>query len=68
MAMRHEHLTADELRRQADLDASYTSAQRRLRDRPFMARLRRRLAALDTESRAPRLTKDQFLDQTPLDR
>lgn len=41
---------------------------RRLRDRPFMARLRRRLAALDTEWRAPRLTKDQCLDQTPLDR
>jgi hypothetical protein len=68
MAMRHEHLTDEELRRQAALDASYASAQRRLRDRAFMARLRRRLAALDTEPRPQRLTRDEFLEQTSLDR
>jgi hypothetical protein len=63
MAMRREDLTPEEMRRQASYDASYVSAQRRLRDRSFMAHLRRRLTALDTEPRPPRLTKQQFLDQ-----
>lgn len=62
--MRHEELTPEEASRQAGYDASYASAQRRLRDRRFMAALRRRLAQLDTEPRAPRLTKQQFLEKT----
>ena len=67
MAMRHEDLTPEELRRQAGFDASYLSAQRRLRDRSFVAQLRRRLATLDTEPRSARLTREQFLEQSTPD-
>jgi hypothetical protein len=62
--MRHEELTPAEASRQADLDASYAAAQRRLRNRRLVAALRQRLAHLDTEGRAPRITKGQFLEQT----
>ena len=64
MAMRHEDLPSDEASRQAALDASYASAQRRLRDRHFVAALRRRLDRLEAAPRSPRLTKTQFLKHT----
>jgi hypothetical protein len=55
MAVRHEDLTPEEAARQAGYNASHASAQRRLKDRKFMAQLRQRLARLD--SRANRSTK-----------
>lgn len=65
MAMRQE-LTPAQEKRQARLDASYAAAQRRLQDRGFVASLRQRLTELDAEPRPPRLSKTQFLEQTPL--
>jgi|RhiMetdeSRZDD1v2_1073273.scaffolds.fasta_scaffold2929458_2 hypothetical protein len=67
MAMRQE-LTPDQAARQAGLDASYEAAQQRLRDRRFVASLRRRLKALDAEAGTPRLSKRQFLEQTAIPR
>ena len=59
----YEDLTPEQRADLAGRRASYESAQRRLKDPVFMARLWAQMAELDARPPAPRLTREEFLAQ-----
>ncbi len=63
MAMRRDDLTPNEQIRQDKLEASYAALQQRLGDSQYMVRIREQIARLDARPPAPRLTREEFLDQ-----
>jgi hypothetical protein len=64
MALRRQHLTAEQLAHQRALDRPWAEAQRGLADVEFRAYLENSIRRLDTNEPAQEITRVEFLART----